>query len=216
MPAKINDVRAFDAKFNEGVESLGKSEKITKDVLKYLANMAIDATHQFQVPHYMNNLRAVLSPVNKRAFTMFCQRFGGFHFDEGAQLFDKKSGKKWEPSVKNWAAKRENPHFNIWTWQEIDLGMEDKAAPYTIEDFKASATKSWKKAHKANLSNVEILKAILSVSDKADHCVFSIQDVSEALMSMGIEGNLSVEEDSILAPKNDNVGNVAKAEPAPF
>lgn len=214
MPAKINDVRAFDAEFDKALETIGASEKITKETLKVYANLAIDATHQFNQPAYLNKLRGVLTPVNQRAFTEFATRFGGYHFDKDAMLFDKKSKKRYAPSLEAWNAFREDPLNNIWTWQKTGLRIE--AHPFNVEDLKSSFAKTWKKAHQANLSNVDILKAMLSVADKDEHAVFSIEDVSEALISMGIEGNLSVEETSILAPKDGNVGNVAKAEAAPF
>ena len=214
MPAKINDERAFNVEFDKALETLSASEKVTKETLKVYANLAIDATHQFGQPAYLNKLRAVLTPVNMRAFTEFAVRFSGYHFDKDAMLFDKKSKKRYAPALEAWQAFREDPLNNLWTWQKTHLKIE--AEPYNVEDLKASFTKTWKKAHQANLSNVDILKAMLSVADKDEYAVFSIQDVSEALMSMGIEGNLSVEETSILAPKDDNVGMVQKAEPAPF
>lgn len=212
MPAKINDVRAFDAEFDKALETLGASEKITKDTLKVYANLAIDATHQFSQPAYLNKLRAVLTPVNMRAFTEFASKFSGYHFDKDAMLFDKKSKKRYAPALEAWQQFREDPLNNIWTWQKEHLQVE--ASPFNVEDLKSSFSKAWKRAHTANISNVEILKAMLSVTDKTEGVVFSIEDVSEALMSMGIEGALSIEEDSILAPKNENVGNVAKFEPA--
>lgn len=214
MPAKINDVRAFDAEFDKALALLGESEKVTKETLKVYANMAIDATHQFNQPAYLNKLRAVLTPVNMRAFTEFASRFSGYHFDVDAMLFDKKSKKRYATALEAWTAFREDPLNNLWTWQKAHLKVE--AQPYNVEDLKASFSKTWRKAHTANISNVEILKAMLSVTDKAEGVVFTIEDVSEALMSMGIEGNLSVEEDSILSPKNENVGDVQKEEPAPF
>lgn len=212
MPARINDVRSFDAEFDKALETLGASEKVTKDTLKVYANLAVDACHQFGQPAYLNKLRSVLTPVNMRAFTEFAIHFSGYHFDKDAMLFDKKSKKRYANALEMWSKFREDPLNNLWTWQKTGLRIE--AHPFNVEDLKSSFAKTWKKAHQANLSNVEILKAMLSVADKDAHAVFSIQDVSEALMSMGIEGNLSVEETSILAPKDDNVGNVAKGEPA--
>ena len=214
MPAKINDVRAFDAEFDKALSLLGESEKITKDTLKVYANLAIDATHQFNQPAYLNKLRAVLTPVNMRAFTEFASKFSGYHFDQDAMLFDKKSKKRYAPAMEAWTAFREDPLNNIWTWQKDHLKVE--AQPYNVEDLKASFTKSWRKAHTANISNVEILKAMLSVADKDNGVVFSVDDVADALLEIGIENELTVAEKSILFPKNDNIGEVQKAEPAPF
>lgn len=211
MPAKINDVRAFNAEFDKAIETIRASEKITKETLKVYANLAIDATHQFNQPAYLNKLRAVLTPVNMRAFTEFASKFSGYHFDKDAMLFDKKSKKRYAPALGAWQQFREDPLNNIWTWQKEHLQVE--ATPFNVEDLKSSFSKAWKRAHTANISNVEILKAMLSVTDKTEGVVFSVDDVADALLEMGIENELTVEEKSILFPKSDNVGNVAKAEP---
>ena len=211
MP-KINDVRAFDVEFDKALETLSASEKVTKETLKVYANLAVDACHQFGQPAYLNKLRSVLTPVNMRAFTEFAIHFSGYHFDKDAMLFDKKSKKRYAAALEMWNKFREDPLNNLWVWQKHNLKME--RMPINVEGLKTSFGKTWKQAHKANIPNVEILKALLSVADADEHAVFSIEDVAEALQSLGIEGDLSIEENSILAPKDDNVGNVAKAEPA--
>lgn len=211
MP-KINDVRAFDVEFDKALETLSASEKVTKETLKVYANLAVDACHQFGQPAYLNKLRSVLTPVNMRAFTEFAIHHSGYHFDEDAMLFDKKSKRRYASALELWNKFREDPNNNLWLWQKNHLKME--RMPINVEGLKTSFGKTWKQAHKANIPNVEILKALLSVADKSEKAVFSIEDVAEALQSLGIEGDLSIEENSILAPKVDNVGNVAKAEPA--
>lgn len=208
MP-KINDVRAFDAEFDRALATLGESEKVTKETLKVYANLAIDACHQFGQPAYLNKLRGVLTPVNQRAFDQFAIHFSGYHFDKDAMLFDKKSKKRYIPALEMWNKFREDPLNNLWVWQKHNLKME--RMPLNVEGLKSSFGKTWKQAHKANIPNVEILKALLSVTDADEHNVFSIDDVAEALQSIGIEGNLSVEENSILAPKA-----LDTAEPAPI
>lgn len=213
MP-KINDVRAFDVEFDKALETLSASEKVTKETLKVYANLAIDACHQFGQPAYLNKLRSVLTPVNMRAFTEFAIHFSGYHFDKDAMLFDKKSKKRYAAALEMWNKFREDPLNNLWVWQKHNLKME--RMPINVEGLKTSFGKTWKQAHKANIPNVEILKALLSVADADEHAVFSIEDVAEALQSLGIEGDLSIEENSILAPKEANVGNVAKEEPAPL
>lgn len=209
---KINDVRTFDVEFDKALETLSASEKITKETLKVYANLAVDACHQFGQPAYLNKLRAVLTPVNQRAFTEFAIHFSGYHFDKDAMLFDKKSKKRYAAALEMWNKFREDPLNNLWVWQKHNLKME--SVPINVEGLKTSFGKTWKQAHKANIPNVEILKALLSVADSDEHAVFSIEDVAEALQSLGIEGDLSIEENSILAPKDANVRNVAKAEPA--
>ena len=73
--AKIADHKAFDVEFANAVQSIGASEKITKDLLKVYASLAVQAVHQFQNPDYLNRLRVVLTPVNMRAFTQFAIHF---------------------------------------------------------------------------------------------------------------------------------------------
>lgn len=212
MPAKINDERAFNVEFDKALETLGASEKVTKETLKVYANLAIDATHQFGQPAYLNKLRAVLTPVNMRAFTEFAIHFSGYHFDKDAMLFDKKSKKRYAAALEMWNKFREDPLNNLWVWQKHNLKME--RMPINVESLKTSFGKTWKQAHQANISNVEILKALLSVTDGDAHTLFSVDDLAEALQAVGIDNVLSVAENSILAPKVDNVGDVAKAEPA--
>jgi hypothetical protein len=198
MPA-IKDIKAFDAEFDQAIETLKNSERITKDTLRIYANLAIDATHQTGQCAYLNKLSAVLTPMNKKVWMLFAKHFAGFHYNTDELLFDKKSKKRYAQASKDWTAFREDPNNNLWTWADRHVQIEQK--PYNIEKLGKALSSAWKAAHAANISNADIIKAMLSVNDKESHSVFSMDDVAEALQSMGIEGDLAVEEDSILKPK---------------
>ena len=180
--AAIADVKAFDVEFNNAVEQIGASEKITKSLLKVYASLAVQAVHQFQNPAYLNKLRAALTPVNKKVFTEFALYFAGYSFDKDAQAFTTKSKKRYIEAKARWDAFCEDPLNNIWVWADRHIQVERK--PLSVQALNDSFQRTWRAAHKANISNVDVLKAMLSVKDGDKGIVFSAQDIAEALQAM--------------------------------
>lgn len=201
--AKIADHKAFDVEFANAVQSIGASEKITKDLLKVYASLAVQAVHQFQNPDYLNRLRAVLTPVNMRAFTQFAIHFSGYSFDEETMSFTTKSKKRYAAALELWNKFSEDPLNNIWTWQRDHLKVERQ--PMTIAGLGDSFKRTWKQAHKANISNVEILKAMLSVKDGDEGVVFSAQDIAEALQAMNDQAPVAGEKVALPEAKPEQV-----------
>lgn len=198
--AKIADHKAFDVEFANAVQSIGASEKITKDLLKVYASLAIQAVHQFQNPDYLNRLRAVLTPVNKKTFTEFAIRFSGYTFDdEERHEFVGKSKKRYAAALELWNEFSEDPLKNIWTWAEREIVPNIK--PFDPARLSKTFANAWKKAHEANISNVEILKAMLSVKDGKDGVVFSAQDIAEALQAMNEQAPVAGEKVAVPEPK---------------
>ena len=196
--AVIADVKAFDAEFNNAVEQIGASEKITKNLLKVYASLAVQAVHQFQNPAYLNKLRAALTPVNKKTFTEFALYFAGYSFDEDVQAFTTKSKRRYIESKARWDAFCEDPLKNIWSWAEREIVPNIK--PFDSARMGKTFANTWKKAHEANISNVDILKAMLSVKDGDDGVVFSAQDIAEALQAMNDQAPVAGEKHNVPAP----------------
>lgn len=195
--AAIADVKAFDVEFNNAVEQIGASEKITKSLLKVYASLAVQAVHQFQNPAYLNKLRAALTPVNKKVFTEFALYFAGYSFDKDAQAFTTKSKKRYIEAKARWDAFCEDPLNNIWVWAEREILPNIK--PFDSTRMSKSFAHTWKKAHEANISNVDVLKAMLSVKDGDNGIVFSAQDVAEALQAMNDQAPVAGEKVEIPA-----------------
>lgn len=176
---KIIDIRAFDAEFDLAIKTLSESERITKDTLRLYANLAIDAVHQTGQCAYLNKLSSALTPVNRKVWLAFAKHFAGFHYDNDQLMFDKKSKKRYAQAVKDWDVFREDPHNNIWTWAERNIQVEVK--PYTVDKLQKSMSSAWKAAHSANIKNVEVIRALMSVKGADGQPVFSMDDVAEAL-----------------------------------
>lgn len=196
--AAIADVKAFDVEFNNAVEQIGASEKITKNLLKVYASLAVQAVHQFQNPDYLNRLRAVLTPVNKKTFTEFAIRFSGYSFDDEVRKeFVGKSKKRYDSALKLWEEFSEDPLKNIWTWAEREIVPNIK--PFDATKLNKTFASAWKKAHEANISNVDVLKAMLSVKDGDKGIVFSAKDIAEALQAMNDQAPVAGEKVKIPA-----------------
>jgi len=196
--AVIADVKAFDVEFNNAVEQIGASEKITKSLLKVYASLAVQAVHQFQNPAYLNKLRAALTPVNKKVFTEFALYYAGYSFDKDAQAFTTKSKKRYIEAKARWDAFCEDPLNNIWKWAETSIQVERK--PLNVQALNDSFQRTWRAAHKANISNVDVLKAMLSVKDGDKGIVFSAQDIAEALQAMNDQAPIAAEK--VALPEN--------------
>lgn len=195
--AAIADVKAFDAEFNNAVEQLGASEKITKSLLKVYASLAVQAVHQFQNPAYLNKLRGALTPVNKKVFTEFALYYAGYSFDKDAQAFTTKSKKRYIEAKARWDAFCEDPLNNIWVFADRHIQVERK--PFNVQALNDSFKRVWRAAHEANISNVDVIKAMLSVKDGDKGVVFSAQDIADALQAMNDQAPVAGEKVKIPA-----------------
>lgn len=160
----------FNAVFNAAIAELAAAEKVTKAVLSSMSRDLLLALHAPEADGsprgdvtFINQLLAVLTPVNKRAAIAFFKEFSGFHFDarnpktgEGTDLFTKKDRKAYAEAEKRAADRLEDPHFNIWTWADQHLKIEKK---YDIK----SLTKAVEKAlDQTDGDQVAVLKAVFA------------------------------------------------------
>ena len=181
---------AFEGSFDKRLATLAGSEKITKAELQTLANETVQWTQDIGQTAYMNRLMAVMSPFNKKLVKVFFLYFTGFHFDEASALFDKKSPKRYPEALKRWDTFKEDPLNNIWTYsREVKVDHP----PLTTGDVSKRISALWSAGHKANISNVDMLKAMLTASQptkgKKDipQLIFSLSDVIDALQSLDVE-----------------------------
>lgn len=181
---------AYEATFDKRLITLQDSEKVSKAELQTLANDTVEMTHVSGQIVYMNKVMAVLSPFNKRLAKTFFLYFAGYHYDEKTNLFDKKSSKRYPEALKRWNTFKEDPLNNIWTFSR-DIKVE--APPLTIGDVGKRMSTLWSAGHRANISNVDMLKAMLTATQptkgKKDipKLAFTLGDVIDALQSLDVE-----------------------------
>jgi hypothetical protein len=179
------DKQAFEAGFPGMIERVASSERVTKDELKVWCNSIVAFVHAFGTIERVNTLMSVLTPVNKKVAREFFSYFLGYSFDEKEMRFTSKSKKRYLEAVKNWETFSSDPLNNIWTWAERHIEVQRKGF-----DLKDTLSRTWKNAHKANISNNQILSTLLSVTDKEGALVFSVQDVVSALESLSIQAEV--------------------------
>lgn len=181
---------AFEASFDKRLKTLQAVEKVTKVELQTLANETVEMTHVSGQIVYMNKVMAVLSPFNKRLAKTFFLYFTGYHFDEASALFDKKSPKRYTEALARWTKFKEDPLNNIWTYSR-DVKVEHP--PLTTGDVSKRISALWSASHKANISNVDMLKAMLTANQptkgKNDipKLAFSLGDIIDALQALDVE-----------------------------
>jgi hypothetical protein len=153
---------AFVKEFNAGLKKLKASEKITREVLRDMSRSLLGALHGkdgvlYGDIQYINSVLPVLTPVNKKVYVLFMKHFAGFHFDDGLQVFTKKSKKRADEAQQDAAAFLEDPNQNIWTWAERHVEVESK--PFTadkVTEFIIRATK------KLQGDQVAVLRAVMA------------------------------------------------------
>lgn len=161
MNANFNR-EAFVASFEKALKQLTKTEKVTKELLRDLSRTVLEAVHSTGDIGYVNRLNAVLTPVNRRVSAKFFEHFTGFHYDTVSFLFTKKSKKRYDEALKNAIEFLADPHQNLWTWAERNIEIERK--DFTVDKVSDIV----KKALKKNISQADILKAVLSSGIELD------------------------------------------------
>ena len=152
----------FVKEFNAGLKKLKASEKITREVLRDMSRSLLGALHGkdgmlYGDIQYINSVLPVLTPVNKKVYVLFMKHFAGFHFDDGLQVFTKKSKKRADEAQQAAAAFLEDPNQNIWSWAERHVEVESK--PFTadkVTEFIIRATK------KLQGDQVAVLRAVMA------------------------------------------------------
>lgn len=219
---KIMDKKALESGLDQAVATLSQSEKLSKDTMKVWCNHVVDMVHAYGQVAYLNKIIGVLSPMNKKVAIEFFKHFAGYHYNKDTREFDGKSKKRYIQAVTDWKVFKEDPLKNIWTWAEQNIVVE--RAPFKVEDVTKRMSSLWKEGHAAGLSNVDILVAALKAqqpgtkgkkNNEAPKLAFSVDDVANALIALGVEGNLEVDPTSPLVLGSDQSANIlANAEEA--
>lgn len=153
------DRAVFEKKFASAVKALANREKLSRDVIAVLSRETLEATHATGDVQFMNKLIDCLSPMNKKTMRLFFKEFSGFMYDDTSLMFTKKSKKKYEEAHAKAIMFLEDPHNNLWTWAERHVEVEAKA--FNLEDVSEAFNRFVKKAEKNNLTQKDVLKAIL-------------------------------------------------------
>ena len=161
----------FIASFDKALKTLARTEKVTKEVLRDVSRTVLEAVHATGDIGYVNRLNAVLTPVNRRVSAKYFEHFTGFHYDTTSLLFTKKSKKRYDESLAAAVEFLSDPHNNIWTWAERNIEIEKK--DFTVDKVSDIV----KKAIKKNISQADILKAVLSAGVTLDTVIACMGEV---------------------------------------
>lgn len=126
---------AFVPRFEGAVVRLGRTELITKEVVRQLSRDLLVAFH-FSDPQslkgdvqFINRFLSALSPVNRRAAKVFFQSLGGLHYDDKVNLFTKVSKKRAIPAREAAQKFLSDPNASLWTWQRDNIAVEKAPRP---------------------------------------------------------------------------------------
>ena len=154
------------AQINEKIETLAKSERITKAMLSELSRdllfyvlgdgQEVEATNDIQP---VNRCLSVLTPMNKKTASLYFVAHLPFKFNEDNSTFGgMMKPKQVEGMVKNTFESLENLDFDIWLWAAANVKIEVKEIDWT-----AKLTSDMTKAIEAGLTGDDILKIMQTV-----------------------------------------------------
>lgn len=138
------DKKIFDKEFNTRLGKLGKAEASVRSELNVLTRGVLEAVHATEQIGYVNQLMAVLTPVNRKASVVFFKHFTGFHYDDETRMFTKKSKKRYEQAHKDAMAFLEDPNNNMFSWAERHIEVEQK--PFDQASFLKAQHKAFIRA----------------------------------------------------------------------
>lgn len=138
------DKKVFDKEFNRRIGQLGKAEASVRSELNVLSRGVLEAVHATEQIGYVNQLLAVLTPVNRKAAVVFFKHFAGFHYDEVTRMFTKKSKKRYEQAHKNAMEFLQDPNNNMFSWAERHIEVEQK--PFDQASFLKAQHKAFIRA----------------------------------------------------------------------
>ena len=138
------DKKVFEKSFKEGIDKLGKAEGLVRQQVNVLSRSVLEAIHATEQIGYVNQMLAVLTPVNRKAAVVFFKHFTGFHYDETSKLFTKKSKKRYDKAHADAMAFLEDPLNNMFSWCERNIEVEQK--PFDATTFLKSQHKAFVRA----------------------------------------------------------------------
>lgn len=171
------DKQAFNTLFDRAIESLQGAEKITKAVLLDLSRSVLEALHVTEDIGYVNRVVAVLTPVNRKVAILYFQEMSGFKGGKDG-VFTTKDKKNYEEVKAKAELFLEDPLNNIWTWAAREIEIEKKE--FDLERMKKQAAALVKKVNDNQLSQVDLLKAMLDNGLTVDSLVALMDAVKEA------------------------------------
>ena len=118
--------KVFEKSFKEGIDKLGKAEGLVRQQVNVLSRSVLEAIHATEQIGYVNQMLAVLTPVNRKAAVVFFKHFTGFHYDEATKLFTKKSKKRYDQAHADALKFLEDPLNNMFSWCVRHIEVEKK------------------------------------------------------------------------------------------
>lgn len=178
---------AFEVAFGVSLIALAGSEKVTKAELQTLSRSVLEATHATEDHGYMNRLIQVLTPVNKKVAIAFLKHFSGFSFDDALGAFGKKSKKRYEAAHKLAMEFLEDPMNNIWSWAERNIEITQKE--FSLADVTSATKRFIDKAKKANISQVDVLRAVIAGGLSIDDLIAVMGDMADVKVTEAPQEN---------------------------
>jgi hypothetical protein len=171
------DKLAFETALTRGLKLLAHSERVTREQLRALSRTVLEAHHATEDIGYTNRLLEVLTPVNRKVAVAYFEHFGGFHYDTALARFTKKSKKRYAECVVLADKFLEDPMNNLWSWAERNIEVTKKE--FELAQVTAAMGAYLKKATKAGMSQVDVLKAVLAAGITTDS-IIAMLDTIEA------------------------------------
>jgi hypothetical protein len=165
----------FATAFQASLDALAQSETVTKRELLALSRSVLEATHETGDIQFVNKLVAILTPVNRKAAIVFFKHFTGFTYDDALKMFTKKSKKRYNESFAKSIQFLADPNNNIWSWAERNIEVEQKA--FELDKVTHYLKMAMQKAKDANLSNVDLMRAVIKAGFTADDIIAIMEDV---------------------------------------
>ena len=138
------DKKVFEKSFKDGIAKLGKAEGLVRQQVNVLSRSVLEAIHATEQIGYVNQMLAVLTPVNRKAAVVFFKHFTGFHYDEATKMFTKKSKKRYDKAHADALAFLEDPLNNMFSWCERHIEVEQK--PFDATSFLKGQHKTFVRA----------------------------------------------------------------------
>lgn len=163
------EAAAVEKSFDEALTRLASAEKLSKAELTAMSRSVLEIFHGTMQIGFLNRFLGVLTPANRKMAVHYLVNFTGFYYSETAGAFEKKNGKVFDACMKSAHAFLEDASNNIWTWTAAQAAHgKPVAKPFSLDDVKASMTKALAKAAKADVKQVDVLRAVFSAGFTLD------------------------------------------------
>lgn len=171
------DKATFEAGLTKAIKALKASEKVTKENLQVLSRSVLEALHHPLGGDigYVNRLLEVLTPMNKKVAILYFKEFTGFNFDSEKGTFTTKNKKAYAEVQAKVVTFLEDPMNNLWSWAGREVDIEKKE--FDLERLQKMTESIVKKADKAGITQLEILRAVMAAGVKVDTILELMQEM---------------------------------------